>query len=319
MKRSPARCPPCLRRPPWKNNERITKVGHSISPVSVPALTGNITADLLLVLALFACLAWAARRGLLAAREAGWIGTALVFFGVSLVFNAVLTRNGQTYPHQVAKLVGLSALMVLPLLLSLGYGVYALSRSLASKTLNTVQINGLALQLVQGSPAAFQPALPLDALLLPTTTDLAMRGGSASLLRTFGGPAIEPEALALAPLPVGKAIGTTAGALPVARLIHAPLRAPGSPVTESDAKRALDAAFQCAKQSGARRVALPPFGVQPGKLTPSAAAFLTVAAALRARKDFDLIAIVVFDRSLLRAFQSEFGALAQKYPAPPVA
>lgn len=290
-----------------------------ISHFSVQAFAGNITADLVLVLALFACLAWAARRGLLAAREAGWIGTALVFFGVSLVFNAVLARNAQIYPHQVAKLVGISALMTLPLLLSLGYGVFALARSLTSKTLSTVRIGNLTLLLVQGSPATFQSDPPLDALLLPATTDLALRSGLATSLRTFGGPAIEPEARALAPLPVGKAVSTTAGNLPAARLIHAPLHAPGSPATEPDTKRALDAAFLCAKQNGARRVALPPFFAQPGKLPPSVCASLTVAAALRVRRDFDLIAIVIFDRRFVHAFQSEFKGVAQKYPAPPVA
>jgi len=294
-------------------------VSRSISHFSPHALAGNITADLLLVLALFACLAYAARRGLLASREAGWIGTALVFFGVSLVFNAVLARNGPIYPHAPAKLVGISALMTLPLLLSLGYGVYALARSLASKTLSTVQIGTLTLQLAQGNPATFQSEPPLDALLLPAATDLHMHGGLALSLRTFGGPAIEPEARALAPLPVGKAVSTTAGTLPAARLVHAPLHAPSSPITEADAKRALAAAFQCAKQSGARRVALPPFGIQPGTVSPSASASLTVAAALRARKDCDLIAIVVFDRRLIPAFQSEFKSVAQKHPAPPAA
>ncbi len=285
-----------------------------ISHFSPHALAGNITADLLLVLALFACLAWVARRGLLAAREVGGIGAALVFFGISLVFNAVLARNAQIYPHATARLVGISTLMTLPLLLSLGCGVYALARSLASKTLATLQIGGMTLQLVQGSPAAFPIDPPLDALLLPADTTLSLRGSLAASLCAFGGPAIASEALA--PLPIGKAISAGAGALPVARLIYVPLHAPGTPATEPDARRALDAAFRCAKQNGARRVALPPFGIQPGTLPPSACAGLTVAAALRARKDFDLIAIVVFDRRLVPAFHSEFASLAQKHPAP---
>lgn len=294
-------------------------MGHSISHVSAPALGGNIPADLVLVLALFACLAWAARRGLLAGREAGWIGTALVFFGVSLVFNAVLARNAQIYPRQIAKLLGLSALMVLPLLLSLGYGVYALARSLTSKTLQTVQIGSLSLQLIQGSLAAFSLDPPLDALLVPTATDLTLRGGPATALRAFGGPTIDTEARTLAPLPVGKAVRTNAGNLPAAHLIYAPLHAPGKGTTNANAKCALDAAFYCAKQSNARRIALPPFGVQPGRLSSNNSASLTVSAAVRARKDCDLIAIVVFDQSTARAFQSEFKRLAEKYPASPTA
>ena len=232
-------------------------MGRTISHFNTPTLAGSITADLVLVLVLFAGLAWAARRGLLAAREAGWIGTALVFFGVSLVFNAVLARNAQIYPRQVVKLVGISVLMVLPLLLSLGYGVLALARSLTSKILQTVQIGSLTLQLVQGPLAAFTPDPPLDALLVPTATDLALRGGSATALRTFGGPVIEQEARALAPVAVGKAVITAAGTLPVTRLIHAPLHALGQSTIETDTKRALDAAFHSAKakQHPARRPA----------------------------------------------------------------
>jgi len=294
-------------------------LGRTISHFSPHALAGNITADLLLVLALFAGLAYAARRGLLASREVGLIGTALVFFGVSLVFNAVLARNGQIYPHAPAKLVGISALMTLPLLLSLGYGVSALSRSLAAKTLCTVQIDGLSLLLVQGNLPTFQIDPPPDALLLPADTALSLRGDLGLALRTFGGPTIEPELLALAPLVVGRAVITGAGNLPAAHLIHAPLHVPGTSIAEPDAKRALDAAFRCAKQNGARRVALPPFGVQPGKLSSNHSAAITLSAALRARKDFELIAIVVFDRRLLPAFRSEFAALAQKQPSLPSA
>lgn len=291
-------------------------MGSPISHFSPHALAGNITADLLLVLALFAGLAYAARRGLLASREAGWIGTALVFFGVSLVFNAVLARNGQIYLHAPARLVGISALMTLPLLLSLGYGVYALSRSLAAKTLCTVQIDGLSLLLVQGHLPTFQIDPPPDALLLPADTTLSLRGDLGLALRAFGGPTLEPELLALAPLTVGKAVITGAGNLPAAHLVHASLCAPGTHAANADVKRALDAAFRCAKQNGGRRVALPPFGVQPGKLSLNHSAAITVAAALRARKDFDFIAIVVFDRRLVPAFRSEFAALAQKHPAP---
>ncbi len=282
-------------------------------------LADNISADLVLVLTLFACLAWAARRGLLVSREAVWVGTALVFFGVSLVFNAVLGRNVRIYPHHVAKLVGISALMTLPLLLSLGYGVYALARSLASRTLGNVQVGTLTLQLVQGNPATFSVDPPLDALVLPTTTALTMRSGPAAALRAFGGPDIEPAAAAFAPVPVGQAARTHAGRLRAAHLIHAPLHSAGKPVSEADARRALDAAFRCAKQSNARRVALPPFGLQPGALSPSVCASLTIAAAVRARKDFDLIVIVVFDRRVVPAFQSEFRRLAEKRPVPPAA
>lgn len=283
------------------------------------ALADNITADLVLVLALFAAFAWAARRGLLASREAGWVGTALVFFGVSLVFNAALGRNGQIYPRQAAKLVGISFLMTLPLLLSLGYGVLALARSLASRTLANVQVGSLTLQLVQGNLATFSVDPPLDALIFPTTTALTMRRDLAAALRTFGGPAIGQEAAALAPVAVGKAVRSGGGNLHAAHLIHAPLHAPGKGTTNADAKRALDAAFHCAKQNGARRVALPPFGIHPGRLSSNNSASITVAAAVRARKDFALIVIVVFDKRLVPAFQSEFKSLAQKHSAPPSA
>lgn len=281
------------------------------------ALADNLPADVLLTLVLFAGFAWACRRGLLLAREAAWVGAALVFFGVSLAFNAVLTRNGPLYPHLVAKLVGVSVLMTLPLLLTLGGGVYALARSLVPQTLQTVQIGGLALHLVRGPLAAFAAGPPLDTLLLPTSTDFRPRGSQSESLRAFAGPLVAAEAAALAPLPIGQAVRTNAGSLHASHLVYAPVQDTGKPAAEADAKRALDAALRCAKQNAARRVALPPFGVPLGKLSPSACAALTVAGVLRARKELDFAAVVVLDKRLLPAFQSEFRALAAKHPAPP--
>lgn len=292
---------------------------RSISHFSSTALAGNLTAVLLLVLALFACLAWAARRGLLASREAAWVGSALAFLSISLVFNAVVAHNAGAYPHNTARLVGVSALMTLPLLPALGGGVFALARSLVPKTLRTVPLGGCTLLLVQGSPAQFRTNLLVDALLVPAATDLAPRGALLQSLRAFGGPHFAPEASALAPVAVGQAVRSGAGALPFAHVVYAALHAPGTPVARADAKRALQAAFRCARQNTARRVALPPFGSGPGALPPGQAASLTMEGVLRARKDFDLVAIVVLDKRLVPAFRSEFAALVQKHPAPPPA
>lgn len=299
---------------------RITHFGPA-AHVLPTALAGNLTAVLLLVLALFACLAWAARRGLLAAREAAWVGSALAFLSISLVFNAVVAHNAGAYPHNTARLVGVSALMTLPLLPALGGGVFALARSLVPKTLRTARVGGCTLLLVQGSPAQFHTDPLVDALLVPAATDLAPRGALAQSLRAFGGPHLAPEAsaLALAPVAVGQAVRSGAGALPFAHVVYAALHAPGTPVTRADAKRALQAAFRCARQNTARRVALPPFGSGPGALPPGQAASLTMEGVLRARKDFDLVAIVVLDKRLVPAFRSEFAALVQKHPAPPPA
>ncbi len=174
----------------------------------------DLIANLAIVLAIFAVFAWCARRGLLNAKEVAWLGLAIGFFATSQVFNAALRLNRPTYGvAHVWLLLGITALMTVPLVLALTYGVFALHRSLIDKPLATVQIEGMTLRLVVGNIAALKSDIPLDALVNPANTELRMGMGVAGALKSLGGRVIEREARQQAPIAVGQAVATGAGRL----------------------------------------------------------------------------------------------------------
>jgi O-acetyl-ADP-ribose deacetylase (regulator of RNase III) len=271
--------------------------------------------DLAIVLALFTVFAWCVRRGVLNAKEMLWIGAAMGFFATSLTFNSVLISNRLIYGvGSIRSLLGITALMMIPLVAALVYGIAALYRSVAEKELAVLTVENTTLRLVFGNIAALKREDPLDALIIPANTDLRMGAGVARTLKTFGGGAIEKEARAKAPIQIGQAVATCAGSLPARYVIHAA-------ITERDRKTdikkidlALGGALKCAKTIGARRIALSAFGIGIGKNHAIAVAPMTVQAALRAHKDFDEIVIVVFNNPAASVFLAEFAALAEKYP-----
>lgn len=273
--------------------------------------------NLVIVLAIFAVFAWCVRRGILNAKEVVWLGVAIGFFATSQVFNAVLRANRFTYGvGHVWFLLGITALMTVPLVLALTYGVFALYRSLIEKPLAAVQIDGTTLRLVIGNIAALRSDIPLDALVNPANTELRMGAGVAGALKSLGGSVIEREAREQAPIAIGQAVATGAGRLKAKHVIHAAVMGADRKTDTDKIKKALDGALKCARRIGARRIALPAFGTGIGNTPARAVAPLTVQAALNVRKDFDEIVIVVFNGRVAPAFQAEFKKLAEKYPTP---
>ena len=272
--------------------------------------THDLILNLLIVLALFAAFAWSVRRGLLQAKEVLWIGTAMAFFATSLIFNAALRSNRPVYLMKGAPtLLGITALMVLPLVLAFAYGISALYRSVEEKQLAVAQFDSTTLRLLQGNIAALRRQIPLDAIIIPASADLRMRTGVAAAVKSFGGAVIELEALGKAPVAVGQAVATGGGRLSVSSVIHSVIAEKGRRLDADILKRALAAALQYAKSTGARRVALPALGAATGSLPAAEAAPATLQAVLKARKDFDEIVIVVFDKRAAPPYLAEFKKL----------
>ncbi len=278
-------------------------------------LTNSVTYDLLIGLALFAVFAWCVRRGILNAKEVVWLGTALGFFAASLVFNAALGTNKATFGGSVWTLLGVTALMVIPFVLALTFGVWSLYRSVIEKELAVVTIDGLTLRLVLGNIAALKRDPPLDALVNPANTQLRMGAGVAGALKSFGGAEIEREARANAPVQIGQAVAATAGRLSARYVIHAAVMGTDYRTDIGKIKKGLEGALKCAKKIGARRIALPAFGTGIGNTPAADVAPLTLDAVLRARKDFDEIIIVVFNGRVAPAFRAEFAKLVEKFPS----
>ena len=106
--------------------------------------------------------------------------------------------------------------------------------------------------------------------------------GVAGAVRLAGGVEIEREAMAAAPLAVGTAIATGAGALTergVKVVIHAVVAdALGAPTRSETVRRATSEALRLADRHRVRTLALPPLGagVGPGRLSTDSVAALTI-------------------------------------------
>lgn len=105
-----------------------------------------------------------------------------------------------------------------------------------------------------------------DAIIRPAT---ALLGATTPLLRRLelaGGDALFRQLTVSEPLPVGSAVVTAAGDLPVDLLVHAIVSSATERVSRDGVRRALRSALERANAWQIARVALPPLGLGAGNL-----------------------------------------------------
>jgi O-acetyl-ADP-ribose deacetylase (regulator of RNase III) len=137
-----------------------------------------------------------------------------------------------------------------------------------------------------------------------------MGGGAAGALARAGGEAIEREAMARAPIPVGTAIATTAGTLPYRRVVHAPtMEAPAMRTNLDRIARATRAALACADAEGLESLAIPGMGTGVGGADPNEAA-RAIVSEIRAFRPKKLLRIVLCgrDEEMVEAFRRAWAA-----------
>ncbi len=138
-----------------------------------------------------------------------------------------------------------------------------------------------------------------DAICNPANSLMHMGGGAAGALKRTGGEEIEREALKYAPVPVGKAIATTAGKLQARWVVHAPtMERPVMQTTSEKVYFATKAALERADDIGAKSLVFPGMGTGVGGVSEEAAA----GAMVRAIRDFIQVAktlkeIILCDRN----------------------
>lgn len=104
------------------------------------------------------------------------------------------------------------------------------------------------------------------AVIRPATATL---GATTPLLRRFelaGGQKLLQQLAVSEPLPVGSAVVTSAGDLPVELLVHAIVISPTERVTREGVRRALRSALQRTREWQLADVAIPPLGLGAGNL-----------------------------------------------------
>ena len=89
--------------------------------------------------------------------------------------------------------------------------------------------------------------MAVDAVVNPANSLGIMGGGVSAALSRKGGPAIQKEAMSLAPIAVGAAVVTNAGTLFAKMVIHAPtMEQPGMKIGVENVRRATRAALLAA-------------------------------------------------------------------------
>ncbi|ADI31516.1 Appr-1-p processing domain protein [Staphylothermus hellenicus DSM 12710] len=112
--------------------------------------------------------------------------------------------------------------------------------------------------------------LDVEAIVNPANSSMLMGGGLAGVLKRKGGEIIENEAKKFAPVPVGKAVVTIAGALRAKYIIHAPtMEKPAMRIKPENAYKATFAALTKAFDLSLNKIAIPGMGTGVGGLSPS--------------------------------------------------
>jgi O-acetyl-ADP-ribose deacetylase len=106
--------------------------------------------------------------------------------------------------------------------------------------------------------------LEVDAIANAANTRLLHGGGVAGAIARAGGPEIQDESHRRAPVGLGEAVETDAGALPARWVIHAATMDLGGPTSADIIRRATAATLARADELGVRSLALVAFGTGVG-------------------------------------------------------
>jgi O-acetyl-ADP-ribose deacetylase (regulator of RNase III) len=123
--------------------------------------------------------------------------------------------------------------------------------------------------------------LEVDAVANAANTELRHGGGVAAAIARAAGPELDRESRERAPIGLGEAVATTAGAMPARWVIHAATMELGGPTSAEIVERATEATLARAEELGCRSLALVAFGTGVGGFPLDEAARIMVGAVRR--------------------------------------
>ena len=118
--------------------------------------------------------------------------------------------------------------------------------------------------------------LEVDAIANAANTQLRHGGGVAAAIARAGGPDVQRESDAKAPIGLGEAVETTAGEMPARWVIHAAMMELGGLTSSEIISRATRSTVRKADELGCRSLALVAFGTGVGGFPLDEAARLMV-------------------------------------------
>ena len=151
--------------------------------------------------------------------------------------------------------------------------------------------------------AADVTQLEVDAIANAANTMLLHGGGVAGAISRAGGPEVQRESDARAPIGLGEAVETTAGDMRARWVIHAATMEPGGPTSSAIIEQATRSTLAKAEELGARSLALVAFGTGVGGFPIDDAARIMVGAARDHSGDLERIVFAVHGDEAERAFR----------------
>lgn len=148
--------------------------------------------------------------------------------------------------------------------------------------------------------------LEVDAIANAANTMLRHGGGVAGAISRVGGPSIQAESNEKAPIGLGEAVETSAGALPARWVIHAATMELGGPTSAEIIRAATAATLRKADDLRTRSLGLVAFGTGVGGFPLEAAAEIEVEEVdrhLNAGSGLELVVFAVFGESARLAFE----------------
>ncbi len=149
--------------------------------------------------------------------------------------------------------------------------------------------------------------LEVDAIANAANTDLRHGGGVAGAIVRAGGPSIQEESDAKAPIGLGEAVATGAGELPAKWVIHAATMHLGGPTSAEIIRQATASTLRVADELGARSLALVAFGTGVGGFPLADAARIEIEEVRRhigAASGLERIVFCVRGEEARRAFEA---------------
>ena len=151
--------------------------------------------------------------------------------------------------------------------------------------------------------AADVTRLEVDAIANAANTELRHGGGVAGAISRAGGPDVQRESDARAPIELGEAVETSAGDMPARWVIHAATMELGGPTSAEIIERATRSTLAKAEELGARSLALVAFGTGVGGFPIDEAARIMVPVAREHTGALERIVFAVHGEEAERAFR----------------
>lgn len=150
--------------------------------------------------------------------------------------------------------------------------------------------------------------LAVDAIANAANTRLLHGGGVAGAISRAGGPAVQEESNAKAPIALGEAVETTAGAMPARWVIHAATMEMDFRTDAQIIEKATRSTLAKAEELGARSLALVAFGTGVGGFPLDEAARIMVGLARAHEGSLERIVFAVHGDAAEQAFRQALDA-----------